>query len=96
MNRYFNADLNITKEANYKFYLASDDGSRLFIDGKRFIDNDSAHGTVEKTVTVNLGAGKHEIKVEYFQIGGGAILKLYYSSPDIEKQEIPASVLFLK
>jgi alpha-L-fucosidase len=92
----FTANLNIVKEANYKFYLASDDGSRLFVDGKRFVDNDSAHGTVEKTATVNLGAGKHEIKVEYFQIGGSAVLKLYYSSPDIEKQEIPASVLFLK
>jgi hypothetical protein len=48
----FNTNLHIAKEATFTFYLASDDGSRLLIDGKRLIDNDGTHATIEKTAVI--------------------------------------------
>jgi outer membrane protein OmpA-like peptidoglycan-associated protein len=54
-------------QAKYKFQLASDDGSILAIDGKTVIDNDGVHPTVTKEGEVDLQAGAHSIRVEYFQ-----------------------------
>jgi hypothetical protein len=92
----FTTTLKITKEADYTFYLASDDGSTLFIDGEKLIDNDSLHAVIEKTKTIHLAAGKHGIKVEYFENAGGEELKIQFSSPDMVKQVIPSDMLFLK
>ena len=55
-----------------KFSLTSDDGSRLYIDGRIAIDNDGSHGAVLKESSLNLEAGKHTLRLEYFDGGGGA------------------------
>lgn len=60
----------------YVFSLSSDDGSRLFIDGKLLIDNDGNHSMTEKTATIALSAGLHDIRVEYYENEGEAGLKL--------------------
>ncbi len=53
--------------------LASDDGSRLYVDGKLVIDNWGQHAIQSKTCLLSLEKGKfHDIKVEYFQAGGGS------------------------
>jgi hypothetical protein len=51
----------------YRFALASDDGSILYIDDKKIIDNDKQHPVIEKEGTVKLKAGVHRIRVSYFQ-----------------------------
>jgi PA14 domain len=56
-----------TKPGLYRFALASDDGSILYIDGKGVIHNDGQHPVIEKTAAVNLKAGAHAIRVSYFQ-----------------------------
>src|SRR5438874_2847889 len=55
----------------HTFYLFSDDGSRLFIDGKLILDNGGTHPAIEKIATIDLKPGIHAIKLEYFQAGGG-------------------------
>lgn len=57
----------IHKDGNYTFSLLSDDGAKLIIDGKVIIDNDGVHPPWEKTGTVYLKRGIHEIEVPYFQ-----------------------------
>jgi len=52
----------------------SDDGVRVFLDGKKAIDNWTWHVPTEDTADVNL-AGEHEIRIEYFEIDGHAQLK---------------------
>lgn len=52
---------------SYGFNLLSDDGSKLFIDGKLVIDNDGVHSPAKKSGTVSLAAGPHAIEVQYFQ-----------------------------
>jgi len=92
----FNSNMMITKEADYTFYLTSDDGSRLSLDGKQLIDNDMTHAAIEKSATIHFSTGSHSIKVEYFEKNGGEELKLQYSSDNIEKQLIPPYLLSLQ
>ena len=51
----------------YQFILTSDDGSRLYIDSKRIVDNDGVHAPETVSGKVKLAAGLHEIRVSYFQ-----------------------------
>src|SRR5215470_648341 len=57
----------IAKSGTYRFALASDDGSILYIDGKKVIHNDGTHPVMEKFSKTRLKAGAHEIRVSYFQ-----------------------------
>ncbi len=78
----------------YTFYLESDDGSRMFIDGKQVLDNGGAHAMEEVAGAMHLTAGSHALKVEYFEKDIDAGCKLRWKSESIEKQIVPASVLF--
>src|SRR5262245_34772825 len=41
--------LRVPKDGRYTFYLESDDGSRLFLDGQQVVNNDGQHEMVEKS-----------------------------------------------
>ncbi|MBM4112429.1 MAG: hypothetical protein FJ253_03495 [Phycisphaerae bacterium] len=75
----------------YTFYLNSDDGSRLLVDGNEIIDNDGLHGMVEKSGIAPLAEGRHAIRVEFFEAGGGAGCILSFSGPGISKTPIPTA-----
>jgi hypothetical protein len=51
----------------YHFALQSDDGAKLYIDGKVVIDNDGIHGPITRTGLAELATGVHAIRVSYFQ-----------------------------
>ncbi|MCM8529210.1 MAG: PA14 domain-containing protein [Lentisphaeraceae bacterium] len=80
----FTGEIEITTAGDYDFFLSSDDGSKLYIDGVEVIDNDGTHGNTEvATVTpLNLTAGKHDIRVEFFEAYGLQVLSLQYQGPD--------------
>jgi hypothetical protein len=71
----YNGSFWIEESAKYRFLLASDDGSKLYIDNKLVIDNDGIHATVSEVGKVNLKHGSHRIRIEYFQ-GPRAALSL--------------------
>jgi len=71
----FEGKIKIPKDGSYEFILASDDGSLLYIDDKKIVDNDGLHGKVRKTGKVELKAGIHTIRVDYFE--GAVIEELY-------------------
>jgi len=89
----FTGHIVIEKPGEYTFDLASDDGSRFYINGELLIDNDGLHGIVEKSGTVRLTAGLHPIIATYFDNGGGDGLTVSWSGPGIQKEQIPANVL---
>jgi len=91
----FSGEIEINIGGTYTFYLSSNDGSRLFIDGKVIINFDGQHGSAFRTGKNKLTEGKHKIKLQYFQAGGGKGLELLYEGPGIEKQLIPANILIL-
>ena len=57
----------ISAAGDYTFRLSSDDGSKLTIDGKVVIDNDTLHPPKDARGTVTLAAGDHQMVLEYFQ-----------------------------
>jgi hypothetical protein len=57
----------------YRFSLTSDDGSNLFIDNVKVIDNDGLHPSTRREGMVELSGGVHRIRVPYFQGPGGAV-----------------------
>lgn len=77
----------------YTFYTFSDDGSKLYIGDTMIVDNDGSHGAQERSGTIRLGAGKHAIKITYFQGGGPFSLSASWSGPLIARRTIPASAL---
>jgi hypothetical protein len=87
--------INIPTDGVYTFYLASDDGARLYFGADELINNDGQHGMApELNGVIGLKAGKHAISLNLFQNAGGQGLTLSYSGPSISKTEIPANVLF--
>jgi beta-glucosidase len=68
--------LNVEKAGKYYLGMNGDDGYRLYIDGKKIIDNWETHSAELKYETVDLSKGSHSIKVEYFQGMGGYVISL--------------------
>ncbi|MBN1349412.1 family 78 glycoside hydrolase catalytic domain [candidate division KSB1 bacterium] len=90
----FKGFIEIAQPGEYKFYTTSNDGSRLFINGKLVVENDGEHGAEERSGSIALKVGKHPIEVHYFQSGGSTALEASFEGPGIEKQCIPAHLLF--
>lgn len=86
----------IEKAGKYKFYTESDDGSRLFIDGKQVVDNGGQHGMDKKEGEVELTAGTHELKVDFFQNEGGAGCKMSWSTEGVNEEIVPEKALWHK
>jgi glucose/arabinose dehydrogenase/endonuclease YncB( thermonuclease family) len=61
---------------DYTFTATADDGVRVWVDGKLVIDQWKDQGATTYTATVPLTAGEHQIKMEYYENGGGAVAKL--------------------
>jgi hypothetical protein len=57
----------------YVLELTSDDGVRLYLDGKILIDNWDIHEPETDEITVRLG-GRHQLRIEHFDAGGFATL----------------------
>lgn len=60
----------------HTFNITSDDGTRLYIDGVLVLNDWMDHPAITRTVTKTLPAGDHEIKLEYYERGGGALVTL--------------------
>ena len=61
-------------EGDYDLIVESDDGVRVFVDEHLKINNWTWHATTTDTARVGLSAGKHTIRIEYFEIDGCATL----------------------
>ena len=91
--------IRIPAAGQYTFYLLSDDGSKLYIDGQQVVNADGAHPAGagdERSGTVTLTAGSHQIKVDYFEGSMDNSLTVRWASAatSIAKQPIPDNALF--
>jgi hypothetical protein len=88
------SDLEAPFTETVELITTTDDGVRLWLNGKQVIDNWKDHGTADDIATVNLVAGQfYRIKMEWFEKGGGAVAQLSWRSPSIPRQIIPAGIL---
>lgn len=73
----------VTSAGNHIFKLTSDDGSELYINGVRVINNGGSHGMLMKSTTINLPVGIHELRVTFFEGNGPKGLNLTVQRPNI-------------
>lgn len=74
----------------YLFFLRSDDGSRLYVNGQQVVDNDGDHGVTEARGGIELTRGMHPLRVEWFNGGGGGWLDVYAQGPGGIRQVLAA------
>jgi alpha-L-fucosidase len=89
----FDGFLDVPVTGVYHLHLRSDDGSRLWLDGRLLVDNDGLHSAREKTADVALERGLHPIGVGMFEQAGGFELELSWSGPGIGRQRVPDALL---
>ncbi|MFN7733614.1 MAG: DUF1553 domain-containing protein [Pirellula sp.] len=88
----FTASLIVPEDAEYTFFLDSDDGSRLVLDGKNVLEYDGIHGlSTPRRVKVQLKQGRVPLRLEYFQGQFGKGLKLHWSGPGFKRRALTAS-----
>lgn len=91
----FTGKLTVPEDGVYDFSLLSDDGSNLYIDGVKVIDNDGTHAPTTKNGRIELTAGHHDIRLDYFQGPRYLIaLQLFWKkADDSEFQIVPGEAL---
>ena len=86
--------IRVPRQALYRFYLSSDDGSQLWIDDRLVIDNDGLHANVEKTGLSALQQGLHRFRLAYIQDKSALALKLEYQTGKNARKPVPASFYY--
>lgn len=79
----------------YTFHTTSDDGVRLWVNGQLIVDNWTDHAPTENSGQITLTGGQlYDVRMEYYENGGGAVAKLAWSSSRQAKQVVPQSRLY--
>jgi putative heme-binding domain-containing protein len=89
----FTGTILVPRTGTYTFFISSDDGSRIYLDGRLLVNNDGLHGMVEKSASIDLAAGAHDLVVTYFDNGGGDGLQISWQGPGLKRQAIAADRL---
>jgi len=90
------ADLEAPFTETFQLITASDDGVKLWLDGRLLINNWTDHGTAEDVASVNLVAGQiYLLEMAWYENSGGAVARLLWQSPSVSRQAIPAGPLQL-
>ncbi|MDA7618209.1 c-type cytochrome [Verrucomicrobia bacterium] len=88
--------LKIQASGVYRFGIASDDGSRLMIDGQTVVNNDGVHGRRSRGGKIELNAGRHPFELQFFNGGGGSVLNVFWAPPGTQARNgkpIPTEVM---
>jgi hypothetical protein len=87
-------ELNVPVSATYSFSTNTDDGVRVWVDEQLIIDNWTDHSPfVDTSDPLDLDAGPHSIRMEYYENSVGAVAQLFWEGDCIERQIIPAVAL---
>ena len=79
----FRGELAIETPGLYHFGLYSDDGAKLYIDGKLVVDNDGIHEGRGRRGSRTLSTGVYPVEIHYFQGPRYSIaLQWYYAPPN--------------
>jgi len=93
-----------TTTETYTLYIASDDGSYLWIGANALsgfttansnINNGGGHGVVEVSTTISLTAGTYyPIRIQFGEIGGGDAFSFNFATPTITKTTNVTGLVF--
>jgi hypothetical protein len=77
-------------DGTYTFYVRSDDGARLWVNGQLLVDKWVAQSATEWSGTIALtSANPVDLVLQYFENTGSASCQLSYSSDNIYKTVVP-------
>ncbi len=68
----------------YRFYATSDDGIRVWVDDRLIIDQWNDHAVLTFSADVNLSAGHHLLRVEYYENAGLAVAKVRWEAVNVD------------
>ena len=89
------SDLNVLLADTYTFSVNSEGGTRLWIDGEQILDMWVSWVPTEYAgLPMDLESGVHSLRLEYYHYANGE-QHLYWASPTMTKQIIPAGPLQL-
>jgi hypothetical protein len=84
----------VDAEGKYKFHALSDDGVRLWVGGQRVINNWGDHSARLDTGEIQLKEGYHPLCLEFYENGGSAVIRLYWSCDRFPMELIPPASLY--
>jgi len=89
------ADLEILFTDMHTFSVNCQDGTRLWIDGELIINQWVTPTVTSKyySLPIYLESGIHSLRLEFFDSGGDAVEQLYWSTPTMAEEIIPAGPL---
>jgi hypothetical protein len=86
--------LRAPRDGKYRFFTETDDGSRLWVAGILVVENGGDHAMTEQAGEVELKAGDHPIRIEFYENSGVAGCIVSWDPPGRGKEVIPEDVLF--
>ena len=89
----FEGTIDVDRPGSYAFHIASDDGSKVFVDDKLVTDNDGVHPTERKTGRTRLARGRHKVVVGYFQGNGEEELDVEFEGPGVSRRPLAPEIL---
>jgi hypothetical protein len=88
-------ELEAPASGTFTFHLRSDEGARLWVDGRKVVDDWGPHGERTRRGTIALVAGRrYPIVLEYRELQGPAMLRLLWSAPGVPREVVPSARLF--
>ncbi len=89
-------EIEVPASGTYTFHTQSDDGIRLWVNNEQLIDNWTDHGNTHDSGDITLTAGqRYEIRLEFYENGGGAVCELSWSAPSLTRETIPSQYLWV-
>jgi len=82
--------IRIPSDGRWTLATVADDGTRLWIDDRLVIDDWQVHGMIRVQTEIDLTAGYHTLRLEYFEAGGGAGVQLRWSGPGVPDAPLTA------
>ncbi len=84
------ADLEAPFTETYQLTTTTDDGVRLWLNGRQLIDNWTDHSSTDDVATVDLVGGQfYRVRMEWYDKGGSAMAKLLWQSLSVSKPADP-------
>ncbi len=93
----FSGIIFVPEDSVYEFMTRSDDGSTLYIDNKKVVDNDGSHAAIIASGRIALKKGFHSYKLMYFEDYEGEHLSWGWKDPATNKfSPIPSENLYIR
>jgi len=84
----------VTRPGSYTFWTRTDDGSSLSVHKgnrwRRVVNNDGLHPARYRSGRISLTRGYHNIRIDFFQNQGHALIQVFWAGPGFGRRLMPA------